>query len=163
MKNRNKTIYGVEPYLALPALVLVSASLLVGVLVRFGIAIPETVLKYLLYANACVVAALALRIGFSPSHHQAITEANTEITGSPFIQFKPKKRDWNDSEWGVFGSKTGRGILRWLGLGSMLVFMIALLFSRMDQTAFPLLIAMSSFLVTILLSMAQLKDHFPSD
>lgn len=98
-----KTIYGVGPYLAVPALALVAVSILCCLSVVFGLPIPEIFQKYLLYANVVVIVPLFLRLTFSRAHQHAVHEANTEKTGSPFFQLKTKSYPLNHPRMGAVG------------------------------------------------------------
>lgn|GEM_PF-5542416 len=160
MKTRHKTIYGVEPFLALPALALATVSAVVVALALFHAPVPQIFIQGLLYANGALVVALFLRILLSRAHHYAIAEAKTEMTGSPFIQPKLKGPSLNHPEWGLWGSKQGSGFLQWLRLPSLIVFAVALFFSR-GETALPLLIAATGFALTVLLTLTQMTDHYP--
>jgi len=160
MLVRKDTIYGVEPYLALPALVLAAVSVISVALAIFGASVPQAFLQGLLYANGAVVVALFLRVLLSLSHHHAIREAKTEMTGSSFIQLNLKGLSLNHPEWGLWGSKQGVGLLRWLRLPSLIVFVVAMLFTQGSMTL-PLLIAATGFALTALLTLTQMTDHYP--
>lgn len=65
-----------------------------------------------------------------------------------------------DPTWGVLGSRFGGGYLTMLRLAMLLEFVVGLIVQDWGRPQ-PALIAAAGFAITVMLSIAQLKEHYP--
>jgi hypothetical protein len=97
-----------------------------------------------------------------PASHHAIKAANREMQRNESVGFR--LISLFDEEWGLFGTKCGNGYLLALRCVLFVEFLIALVATptiRSLYGAAPLILAALGFAISILLSLDQLKDHYP--
>jgi hypothetical protein len=129
----------------------------IGDFTRF---LGEDVLRGVMVGSACLLALLFLRALTDPACHRAVGEANREMRGqSPFSW---RLLPFFDPNWGVFGSRMGRGFLVLVRTLLFIEFVLALVLDGSGRPGEPLLLTATAFGLAIMLSLLQLKEQFPS-
>lgn len=148
--------------LALAAFVAAAVCGIAAVLARFSDAISEGAFHVIAYATASVAALLFVSMLFDPASHFAINAANREMQGDQ--PFKFRFISLFDEEWGLFGAKGGNRFLLALRCVLFVEFLVALVTTPRTQSLYgaaPLILAALGFAISILLSLDQLKNHYP--
>lgn len=114
-------------------------------------------------ASAAVLGALFLVALCDTDVRFAVDAANADMKGGKGSDryFRRPSISLLDPVWGLFGSRFGGGVLMIVRIAAIAVFLLMLLTGGKNPTHPALLIAGSSFGITALLSMIQLKAHYP--
>ncbi|CAN5322235.1 hypothetical protein BH10PSE3_BH10PSE3_33000 [soil metagenome] len=114
-------------------------------------------------ASATVLGVLFLAVLFDIDVRFAVNAANVDMKGGDGGDryFRWPSISLLDPAWGLFGSRFGSGPLMIIRVASFADFLLLLLVNGEGPTHPALLIAGSSFGITVLLSMIQLKAHYP--
>lgn len=153
----HKLIYGLEPVLAVAALAVATLDAALFPLMFVPGMIATSWLQLLGIVSAAVAAAVFLRLLISPRFHYAIRQAGDEMTGGQMFRWKPV--GFMHPEWGLVGSKLGRGYIVPLRLILMSEFLVVIAFRWQGHGWFALL-AFSGLMLAILLTQSQLINHF---
>lgn len=151
-----KLVYGLEPTIAVVALVVASIDAVIIPLSLFSPLLPSALLRMIAIASGSVASLVFLRMLFSPQIHYAIDRANDAMSEGQWLRSKPKKL--TDQEWGLTGAKMGKGYLIPLRLVLMVEFLAVVFLAREQWTS---LLAFSGAALPIMLTLSQLTAHFP--
>lgn len=153
-----KLVYGLEPVIAVVALGVATLDALIVPLVLVPGVIAKSLLPQLAIASAVVAAVVFLRLLISPKFHYAMRQANELMTGGQMFRWKPV--GLGNADWGLTGSKWGRGYIVPLRLILMAEFLVVFFVGPTDRQWLALLV-FSGTALTILLTQSQLINHFP--
>jgi hypothetical protein len=157
----NQSTHGtvLERYARWLGLVVASVDAVVAPTARVSHLFTDVVLSALAWVSAGVLAILFLRILFDRECHRAVNAANAELNGNnPFAWRWISLRD---PTWGLFGSRAGGGYLAKLRVVLIVEFVLLVIAEGWGRPQ-PLLIASAAFGIVTLLTIAQLKDHYPA-
>jgi hypothetical protein len=149
----------------LPRLALAIAVLggLLALVVRFGSIIDPATSRAFVVVVASALGLLFLVALFDKDVRYAVDCANRDMKGGSGDDryFRRPPISLLDPVWGLFGSRLGGTPLRTVRVILIAEFLLMLLVNGRAPTHPALLIAGSAFGITLLLSMIQLKAHYP--
>ena len=149
----------VERYARWIGLATASVDAIVAPVARVSHLFSEVVLSALAWMSAGVLAFVFLRILFDRACHRAVNAANAELNGNNPFAFR--RVSLGDPTWGLFGSRVGGGYLAVLRVALFAEFVLLLIAEGYGRPQ-SLLIASAAFGIVTLLTIAQLKDHYPA-
>lgn len=135
----------------------------VAIVIRFTNFIEPALYASVTVASATVLGLLFLATLFDADVRFAVNAANADMKGGNGSDryFRWPSRSLLDPVWGLFGSRFGSGPLMIIRVASFANFLLMLLVNGEGPTHPALPIAGSSFGITVLLSIFQLKTHYP--
>lgn len=142
-------------------LVLAGVDGAAALLARFGALIPDPALRPLAFLSVVFLVFVFGRMLLDRQTHRSVRAANRDMRGDRTNPLRPP--GLLDPTWGLFGERAGPPVLAFVRLFLAASFVLTLLAdAHGPRPGIPLQLAFTGFFIAILLTMLQLRDHYPA-